>query len=96
MLLGCTHFPIMEATLRRIVGRDVRIEDPSKRLSERLARMFPDATEASSADVHFHVTDSPEGFLRVANAMGFRVTNDIRHVDLTRLSHLRTPETGCV
>lgn len=85
MLLGCTHFPVMYETLRHVVGDDVRIEDPGARLVGRIADMFPQASGSAIAEVNFHVTDSPDGFVRVARAMGFRVTDDVKHVDLNKL-----------
>lgn len=85
MLLGCTHFPIMLETLREVIDPAVRIEDPGARLAERLAHMFPDATSAAPLQVDFHVTDSPGGFVRVAKAMGFVVTNEVKHIDLSVL-----------
>jgi glutamate racemase len=83
VLLGCTHFPIMQQTLRRMVGENVQIEDPSVRVAERVAGFLPQAARAATPDIHFHVTDSPDGFMRVAQAMGMHVTTAINHVDLS-------------
>jgi hypothetical protein len=83
----------MREALRRVVGDAVRIEDPSARLVERVARMFPNAACSAMAEVDFHVTDSPDGFVRVAGAMGFQVGNNVKHVDLTTL--MRRIEIPC-
>jgi glutamate racemase len=82
LLLGCTHYPLMRSALRQIVGDAVRVEDPGTRIAQRVATMFPDAARPGSGGVSFRVTDSPDGFMRVAMAMGFRVTDGVRHVDL--------------
>ncbi len=86
ILLGCTHFPIMQDTLQRIVGKHIRIEDPSIRVADRVASMLPEAGRSSAPEIHFHVTDSPDSFVNVAKAMGVRVTNEVTHVDLTALN----------
>ncbi|MBD8524189.1 glutamate racemase [Pseudomarimonas arenosa] len=85
VLLGCTHFPIMQATLERAVGQDVRVVDPSVRVASRVAGCLPSAASGGCPEVHFHVTDSPEGFTRVARAMGMPIHNEVKHVDVAAL-----------
>ena len=39
LVLGCTHYPLLEPVIRRIAGDEVRLVDPAHAVAERVVRM---------------------------------------------------------
>lgn len=95
LLLGCTHFPAMRNTLKRVLGQDIRIEDPSDRVAARVASLLPSALEGPAPAVHFHVTDAPGSLVRIAQIMGVPVSASITEVDVALLAPRALPEPAC-
>ncbi|MEM1349165.1 MAG: glutamate racemase [Myxococcota bacterium] len=102
MILGCTHYPLLRATLAAILDelmpRYVTLMDSAKATADELGRVLearglgqdPDAEGART----FLVTDEPSGFMRAAvRFFGGRVPSP-EHVDIvdTRQS-IPTQET---
>jgi glutamate racemase len=70
IVLGCTHFPVLAAAIRQVIGDDVTMVDSA----ETTAAAVADALAAkgmgndnggSDASMRFFATDSPERFARV-------------------------------
>jgi glutamate racemase len=82
LVLGCTHYPILRATIEQVVGDAVRIVDSA----ETTARMVCEAMEGSAGvnhpSRHFLVTDAEERFRRIA---GEFLEQDIGNLELVNL-----------
>jgi glutamate racemase len=70
LLLGCTHFPVLEEAIRRVAGPDVTIVDSAATTAvsvrrELALRGIP-APDGAPGSVRLFATDSPERFHRVA------------------------------
>jgi glutamate racemase len=67
--LGCTHYPFLEPTIRRIVGPDVRILDPSPAIAQQVAHVLEElalpAQRRREGQQRF-VTSGPPGDLAAA------------------------------
>ena len=71
LLLGCTHFPVLRATLQRVVGERISIVDSAHTTAAFLAADLTirelHASPAQSGSVRFLATDSGERFARVGS-----------------------------
>src|SRR5262249_43867764 len=75
LVLGCTHYPLLEGVIQEAVGPEVRLVDSARataavvraRLQERglLADESPGAVDRPAGEDHFFVTDSSERFREV-------------------------------
>jgi glutamate racemase len=69
LVLGCTHYPLLEPLLRTVMGPDVRLIDSAEETAAEAARTLSgkslSAPEASSAVYRFVASDDPDQFLRV-------------------------------
>jgi glutamate racemase len=69
LVLGCTHYPLLEPVLRRVMGDAVELVDSAAAVAERTALDLGRAGLAASGgqpEHHFCVTDSGERFERLA------------------------------
>ena len=70
LVLGCTHYPILKATIRRVIGDAITIVDSAETtaaaLAEALAREGLLAGRGAAPQQKFLVTDAAERFQRVA------------------------------
>lgn len=60
LILGCTHYPIMEKVIRQVIHRDINIVDPAIPTSELLKKTLLDmnmASDSSKPTYHFYFTD---------------------------------------
>lgn len=69
LLLGCTHYPLLEPVIRRIVGPGVRIVDSAHAVAGEVAaelQRLELTSDARAPEHHFCVTDNSERFSRIA------------------------------
>lgn len=69
LVLGCTHFPALKASISRVLGGDVALVDSAETTARYVAGLLSDRAllnEQSEGQVQFMVTDGPERFARVA------------------------------
>ncbi len=70
LLLGCTHYPLLEPIIRRVIGDQVRLVDSAHAVARQVATELEALgmlTKSSSPDHHFCVTDNSERFYRIAS-----------------------------
>lgn len=67
LILGCTHYPLLEGVIRRVAGPSVQLADAAEAVADALT------TNASLPPAHrgapvrrYYVTDLPKGFAAVA------------------------------
>lgn len=85
LVLGCTHYPILKQTLRKVVGEEIALVDSAEAVSTWLTDMLPDAeTEGVGAD-SFYVSDNEEKFRKIASR--------ILGSEVTRLQKVKLGET---
>jgi len=69
MVLGCTHYPALKATIAKVAGRGVKLVDSAETTAEEVERRLRALNllrRAGDAPVHhFLATDAPERFERV-------------------------------
>lgn len=89
LLLGCTHFPVLAGSLRRVVGADVAIVDSARTTAAAVAGELARGALAGSAPggratIELLATDGAERFARVgARFLGRAIASgDVAVVDL--------------
>jgi glutamate racemase len=91
LVLGCTHFPVLTAAIRQIVGSDVALVDSADTTANAVAETLDSeglASETSEAKpTRFFATDSPERFARVGEIfLGRKIDSaSVELVDLLSL-----------
>lgn len=82
LVLGCTHYPILRATIEQIVGGAVAIVDSAETTAQTVKEAL--GTSATLTDPHrqFLVTDAEERFRRIA---GEFLEQEIEHLELVSL-----------
>ena len=63
LVLGCTHYPLLEPLIQRVVGDGVELVDSAEAVAEAVAaKLDPAASGAGPPEHHFCVTDGPDRF----------------------------------
>ncbi|MBK5260759.1 MAG: glutamate racemase [Thermoanaerobaculia bacterium] len=66
LVLGCTHYPILRATIEKVVGDKVRIVDSAETTAATVKALIGDSGASGIPVHHFLVTDAEERFRRIA------------------------------
>ncbi|MEL7058515.1 MAG: glutamate racemase [Acidobacteriota bacterium] len=76
LLLGCTHYPALRATLRSVTGPNVRLVDSAETVAVQIeddlasrGLLRPPRAGAGAPPIHLHVTDAAERFGRIAHEL---------------------------
>ncbi|NOX88904.1 MAG: glutamate racemase [Calditrichaeota bacterium] len=80
IILGCTHYPLLEPTIRKIVGPQVALIDSGKETAKAVKRVLEEIKLVNRSSEKgkdlFFVSDSPEQFARIgSNFLGEALTN---------------------
>ena len=68
MILGCTHYPLLRSTIRKIMGEEVRLVNPAYETALELRKLLTDKDLVSDETVEeefpylFYVSDLAEKF----------------------------------
>ena len=68
LLLGCTHYPLLESLIREEMGPGVAIVDPAKTCAELIAASLPSQQTSSSSAYRFFASDDAGRFKDVGEA----------------------------
>jgi glutamate racemase len=86
LLLGCTHYPLLKPTLRRIVPADVTIVDSAEStahiVAQQLGSEFAAPAQSSTPHVRFFATDSAEKFQKLGARFLGQPIEEVEHADL--------------
>lgn len=70
LILGCTHYPIIEKLIQHEVGKDVQLINPGKSMASKIAKYLTDnnlvTALKASGKLEVYVTDLTERFTQVA------------------------------
>ena len=71
MLLGCTHFPLLQGALERVVGPKVTVVDPAATVALSVRRVLEEQSllspEDREAEHHFMTTDNQKRFAKTGS-----------------------------
>ncbi len=88
LILGCTHYPVLNKVIAEVMGEDVRIIDPAVECVNAVREYLTQKgllTQAATADRLFYVTDKPESFKLVGERYLDRKINNVSLVDIDSL-----------
>ena len=83
--LGCTHYPFLRRRIKRILGPEVRVYDPSRPVARRVRQLLAERDAfAQNADptYRFYTTGDPRVFARVAGKLLRFPVRDVGYVEL--------------
>ncbi len=69
LILGCTHYPLLVPSLRRVVGRDVILVDSATSVADVVVGDHPDLLGGGEGEIRIHLTDASDRFLRIARTI---------------------------
>jgi glutamate racemase len=82
LLLGCTHYPLLEAVIGKVMGKQVALVDSARTTAAAVAATLRErgiARGRGDGSISFFVTDTPDRFIKVgARFMGQRVESAVR------------------
>jgi glutamate racemase len=87
MVLGCTHYPLLKATLAQVLGPEVALIDSAEPTVRRLADLLQETGMAARRGVmighQFCVTDASEKFTQIASRfLGGELSGCVSHVEI--------------
>lgn len=83
--LGCTHYPFLRRRIKRILGPDVRVYDPSRPVARRVRQLLTerDAFAGNANPTYrFYTTGDPRQFATVASKLLRFPVRDVGYVQL--------------
>ncbi len=82
LLLGCTHYPLLEDVIGRVMGKNVKLVDSARTTAAAVAdtlRANGLGRRRGEGSISFFVTDTPDRFVKVgARFMGQKVESAVR------------------
>jgi len=73
LILGCTHYPFLEKTINKVLGRPVQIVDPAEFTALKLKEILTSTGAAAGNGVpvnhRFYVSGDPEPFSKVGSML---------------------------
>ncbi len=80
--LGCTHYPFLRHRIKRMLGRGVRVYDPSRPVARRVRQLLRESdslAQSPSPTLRFYTTGDPGLFGRVASRLLRAHVGDVGH-----------------
>jgi glutamate racemase len=87
LILGCTHYPLLRPSLRRVVGPEIQLVDSASSVTDAVVgdhAELIDTGHGGRGDVHIQLTDASDRFLRITNAILGRDPEHLEVVDIDR------------
>ena len=71
IILGCTHYPLLRASLARVAGERVRLVDSASSVARTVIEDHADLVSGAPGDgnVHLHLTDASDRFRRITRTI---------------------------
>jgi glutamate racemase len=90
LLLGCTHYPLIQPVLRRVAPKHVKIVDSADATADAVGRLLRRMPLSSASEperrqlprLRCFATDSAEKFRRLGAQFLGQAIDDVQHVDL--------------
>lgn len=84
LILGCTHFPLLQQSLKKHFGDQVHLVDPGESLADLLSVQSESTEESLSHEdpPEIYLTDTSPHFLKIAQAILMRFDLQVQLTDL--------------
>ncbi len=88
IILGCTHYPLLQPVIQRIVGPEVTLIDSGKETARAVQHILKDLEllnmEEKKVEHQYFVSDNPQAFSRIGSLfLGKRLSN-VKRIDFDR------------
>jgi glutamate racemase len=83
--LGCTHYPFLRARIKKILGPEARVYDPSRPVARRVRQLLTWACQLATQEepsFRFFTTGDADHFATVASKLLRFPVGDVGHIDL--------------
>jgi glutamate racemase len=83
--LGCTHYPFLRARIKKILGPEVRVYDPSRPVARRVRQLLTASSQLATQEepaFSFYTTGDTDRFATVASKLLRLPVREAGHVDL--------------
>jgi glutamate racemase len=85
LIMGCTHYPLLRSSIRRVMGKDVRLIDSAEETAKEAKNLLEECGLKSGAKSkggsRFYVSDAPDKFRAVAKRFLGKDARTIERVD---------------
>jgi len=92
VILGCTHYPLLKATIARVMGPKVRLIDSARQVALKARFILreqglaaPARNGAGAPSRRFFVTDEPSHFARLSRRFLGRSPGDVSKADVAKI-----------
>jgi len=92
LILGCTHYPLLRATIQRVVGDSVTLVDSAEATADVVSASIDGVPRAAVGTVVHYVTGDSAAFAHTARVIG-GVAGQIRLLPVTELRAQSLPDT---
>ena len=85
VILGCTHYPFLKNTIRKILGKSSTLIDSGEATSKTvfsILKKMNSFSDNSDSKINCYVTDDPILFNEVAERFVIRNIDNVTHIDL--------------
>lgn len=82
LVLGCTHYPLLSATIRKVMGDQVCLVDSAESIAEYLKQLLPPDSDGRAGTDSFYVSDNEDKFSQISNRILGRELNWLKRVRL--------------
>jgi glutamate racemase len=69
LVLGCTHYPFLYATIKKIYGDQLQLIDTSQAIVRQLCRLIDTSASTGSRKVDLYSTQNGQGLLNLAKKL---------------------------
>jgi len=67
LVLGCTHYPILKNSIRKVVGDEIKLVDSAEAVSSELKKIIPNPEQETLGKDRFYVSDNEDKFRKIAS-----------------------------
>ena len=97
LIMGCTHYPHLENTIRKVMGSEVRLVNPSKEAAVFIKRYLKERNQAAESGkaglTSFYVSDDAAGFSELGSKfLGHPISGEVVKIDIGR--YAEKPPSG--
>jgi glutamate racemase len=92
LILGCTHYPLLRATIQRVIGDEVSLVDSAEATADVVSRAIDGGPQRGEGTVVHYVTGDSAAFAHTARVIG-GVAGEIKLLPVTELRDRSAPRT---
>ena len=91
MILGCTHYPLLEVAIGKLMGPDTRLICSGSAAAVEVKKLIEQAEacnntkKAKIGELRCYTTDNPERFAELGERFGGRKISHVQHVGTDEL-----------